>query len=698
MGANSEYARWTFWIRWAVALVCALVTGGLVASLQRTRLEFLSQRFESELLSTEKVVRLLSRTTVIENGIRFGSGQMVEAVLNHCIRGETQIAALAVWDIQSGNLLSNTVSPTGLFTGAPEFLSHLKAPIHAGFHTEWLSLPKAQNEASSLVVFALPVEQEDEPVGVLAAYVDVAGVLNKAEPGASAVALVGSEPGGALSISQPLGRIRPTVYLRVPASQWLPWALVSAVLCATFAHLLFWRIEFWSRKRREKQRARDALYDQALQVTHDIRSPVSALWSILPRTDFREKADRELFTECVRRMHQIAEDLLAKYRRQDSNPGFAHLGHAVLQAVAECRAAESQRRPTLRVVFPDLLKWSTCVALDPEVARRALVILVQNAIEAAESRSPLVEIGWQVQGNLVDLWIWHNGKLGGKKLTSHGLGTRYLQTVFGVAPQPRAVVRGARSGIEVHLLLQRRIPEVDFADRILIATHQPLIVLDDDATVFARVKERVRGSNALYFATGKQQLEEVLIQSGTNGVFLVDFRLAPNEFSGPEVLQQSGARGPSYLVTSFPEDPGVLIASARWSMPIVAKSTLTEIPFVEQSQAAAFVLLDDDLLTRRSWEISAASRGIRLKAFADLDEATLREIENADACFVDGGLLVAKPDALDILAAHGPHQIFITTGAPERAVPFLSRVHGVLNKRPPWDNPDFCFQFNSSVS
>lgn len=678
-------------MRWSVALICALVTGGLVASLQRTRLNFLSHRFEAELLSTEKVVRLLSRTTVIENGIRFGSGQMVEAVLNHCIRGETQIAALAVWDNQSGVLLSNTVSPTGLFTGAPEFLSHLKPPINAGFTAEWFALP-------SLVAFSLPVEQDDEQVGVLAAYVNIAEVLNKAEPGAGAAALVGSDTGGALSISQPLRRVQPTIYLQVPASQWLPWALLWAVACAAFAHLLFWRVEVWSRKKREKQRARDALYDQALQVTHDIRSPVSALWSILPRTEFREKADRELFTECVRRMHQIAEDLLAKYRRQDSNPGFAHLGHAVLQAVAECRAAESQRRPTLQVVFPESLEWSACVALDPEVVRRALVILVQNAIEAAEADSPLVEICWKVRGEAVDLWIWHNGKLGGKKLTSHGLGTRYLQTVFQTAPQPRVVMRGARQWIEVHLILQRKIPDADFADRIVVAASRPVIVLDDDATVYVRVKDRVGRRSPLHFATGKVELEEVLRHSGTNGVFLVDFRLAPNEFSGPEVLQQAGVRGPRYLVTSFPEDPGVLVASARWGMPVVAKSTLTEIPFVEQTKATAFVLVDDDSLTRRSWEVSAASRGIRLKVFADLDETALLAIEKDDACFVDGGLLVANPGALDLLTAHGPCQIFITTGAPERAAPFLSRVQGVLNKRPPWDNPDFCFQSNSSVS
>jgi hypothetical protein len=150
---------------------------------------------------------------------------------------------------------------------------------------------------------------------------------------------------------QPLRRIKPTVFLEVPASQWLPWALGWALVCATFAHLLVCRIEYWSQKKERSSEPADALYEQALQVTHDIRSPVSALWSILPRTDFREKADRELFTECVRRMHQIAEDLLAKYRRQDCNPGFAHLGHAVLQAVAECRAAESQRRPTLQVAF-----------------------------------------------------------------------------------------------------------------------------------------------------------------------------------------------------------------------------------------------------------------------------------------------------------------------------------------------------------
>lgn len=698
MDAKAGNSKWAFCLRWAVALLCALVTGGLVASVQQTRLGFLRQRFEAELLSTEKVVRLLSRTTVIENGIRFGSGQMVEAVLNHCIRGETQIAALAVWDIQSGALLSNTVSPTGLFTGPPEFLSQVKPTIDAGFSSEWLVLPQLKSESSTLVAFSLPVEQDDEPVGVLAAYVDVTQALNKVEPGAGTALRISGEKGSALSISQSLSRIRPTVFLEVPASHWLPWAFGWAVVCATLAHLLVWRMMYWSRKKQEKQRARDALYEQALQVTHDIRSPVSALWSILPRTDFREKADRELFTECVRRMHQIAEDLLAKYRRQDSNPGFAHLGHAVLQAVAECRAAESQRRPTLQVTFPDSLEWSACVALDPEVLRRALVILVQNAIEAAQASSPLVEICWRVRAEAVELWIWHNGKLGGKKLTSHGLGTRYLQTVFGAAPQPCSVVRGEQQWIEVHLVMPRMTPGADFADRIVIVADKPLIVLDDDATVFARVKDRLVGRSSIYFATGKTQLEEVLLLSGKSGVFLVDFRLAPNEFSGPEVLQQAAVCGPRYLVTSFPEDPGVRIASARWQMPIVAKSTLSEIPFVEEARAKAFVLLDDDFLTRRSWEVSAASRGIRLKVFADLNEAALREIEKEDACFVDAGLLVAKPSALDTLAAHGPHPIFITTGAPERATPFLSRVHGVLNKRPPWDNPDFCFQTDSSVS
>jgi signal transduction histidine kinase len=669
-----------------------------VASLQRTRLGYLRQRFETELLSTEKVVRLLSRTTVIENGIRFGSGQMVEAVLNHCIRGETQIAALAVWDMQSGALLSNTVSPTGLFTGSPDFLSHLKAPMDPGFGSEWLALPPLNHESPLLVVFSLPVEQDDEPVGVLTAYVDLAQALNKAEPGAGTATRVARERASALSISQPLNRIQPTVFLEIPVSQWLPWALGWAVVCAILARLLVWRIEFWRHKKREKQRARDALYEQALQVTHDIRSPVSALWSILPRTDFREKADRELFTECVRRMYQIAEDLLAKYRLQDSNPGFAHLGHAVLQAVAECRAAESQRRPTLQVGFAQSLEWSACVALDPEVLRRALVILVQNAIEAADVSSPLVEISWRVQAEAVDFWIWHNGKLGGKKLTSHGLGTRYLQSVFGTAPQPSPVIRRAQKWIEVHLVMQRKMPKADFADQVVIAADKPLIVLDDDATVFARIKERVGERTSLYFAAGKAQLEELLLRSGSDGIFLVDFRLAPNEFSGPEVVLQSGVCGPRYLVTSFPEDPGVLTASVRWNMPIISKSTLGEIPFVEKARTKAFVLLDDDFLTRRSWEVSAAARGIRLKVFSDLNEAALQEIEEEDACFVDGGLLVAKPSALDTLVARGPRQIFITTGAPERAAPFLSRVHGVLNKRPPWDNPDFCFQTDSSVS
>ncbi len=698
MDASTENSKWIFCARWVIALFFALATIAWVVSLQRTRLEFLSHRFESELLSTEKVVRLLSRTTVIENGIRFGSGQMVEAVLNHCIRGEAQIAALAVWDIQSGTLLSNTVSPTGLFTGTPEFLLHLKPPTNAGFAAEWFGLPQSNSEAPLLVGFSLPVEQDEEPVGVLAAYVAVAEVLNKVEPGAGAAALIGADEGGVLSIAEPLGRVQPRVFLQVPASHWLPWGIIWAFTAAALAHLVFWRSEFWIRKRREKQRARDALYEQALQVTHDIRSPVSALWSILPRTDFREKADRELFTQCVRRMHQIAEDLLAKYRRQDSNPGFAHLGQAVLQAVAECRAAESQRRPGLKVVFSKSQEWSTCIALDPEVVRRALVILVQNAIEAAPSESPVVEIGWKSHRELVDLWIRHNGKIGGRKLTSHGLGTRYLQTVFHSAPQPRAVVRDARQWIEVQLVLQRRIPDADFANRIVFSRREPITVLDDDATVYARVSERIAERCPLYFASSKVELEESLVRSGGGGVFLVDFRLAPNEFSGPEALQLSEAQGPRYLVTSFPEDPGVLIASSRWNMPIVAKSTLTEIPFVERTELAAFVLVDDDSLTRRSWEVSAASRGIRLKVFAELNEVALQEIEKDDACFVDGGLLVARPTALDVLAAHGPHRIFITTGAPERAAPFLSRVHGVVNKRPPWDNPDFCFQPNSSVS
>jgi hypothetical protein len=181
-------------------------------------------------------------------------------------------------------------------------------------------------------------------------------------------------------------------------------------------------------------------------------------------------------------------------------------------------------------LLSDPLEWSTCVALDPEVLRRALVILVQDAIEAAHSSYPLVEICWRVRAEAVDLWIWHNGKLGGRKLTSHGLGTRYLQTVLEWRRSLAGWFGRAKPWIKVHLVMQRRVPEADFADRIVIAADQPLVVLDDDVTVFARIRDRIPGNCSVHFAAGKAQLAEVLLVSGKSGVFLVDFRLAPNEF------------------------------------------------------------------------------------------------------------------------------------------------------------------------
>lgn len=99
-----------------------------------------------------------------------------------------------------------------------------------------------------------------------------------------------------------------------------------------------------------------------------------------------------------------------------------------------------------------------------------------------------------------------------------------------------------------------------------------------------------------------------------------------------------------------------------------------------------YVLVDDDPLIRRGWEIAARESGIKLKTFSSGKEALAAPLPlDAKLCFDlklgqgESGIALAKT-----FFERGHRFIFLTTGMPPQFVAKPDWICGVLEKDPPW--------------
>jgi hypothetical protein len=108
----------------------------------------------------------------------------------------------------------------------------------------------------------------------------------------------------------------------------------------------------------------------------------------------------------------------------------------------------------------------------------------------------------------------------------------------------------------------------------------------------------------------------------------------------------------------------------------------------KSSEGCDAVLIDDDPLVRRNWELSAAKAGVRIKTFSSAAEFMISaaDLDRSTAVYVDSWLGNEEHGVEESkrIFDMGFRDIYLATGDVRAGAGASGHLKGTIGKTPPW--------------
>jgi len=155
----------------------------------------------------------------------------------------------------------------------------------------------------------------------------------------------------------------------------------------------------------EKNRA---IVDISRQVAHDIRSPLTALNIFASTVKGLSDEHKQVAVQAIRRIDQIASDLLQKSKAQKGDHQLSDLNLLIKQVVSE-KKLEYQNRPLIKIEYSNPAASEPMGAIDAAEFSRVISNLMNNSIEAIGVSEGETKVSLRVYENESEIFISDNG-------------------------------------------------------------------------------------------------------------------------------------------------------------------------------------------------------------------------------------------------------------------------------------------------
>lgn len=348
----------------------------------------------------------------------------------------------------------------------------------------------------------------------------------------------------------------------------------------------------------------------ARQVTHDIRSPLAALDTLLSLIQDLPEEQRVLLRTAVGRIRDLSNNLLNKTKPSataataksigvDSKPSATaseYLAGLVESVISEKRQHRSHT--DVEILFePDASTYDVFVPVEPDQMRRVLSNLLDNALEALD-KPGRISISLQREEQQVELLIRDNGRgipaailptlmehgrTYGKPGGS-GLGLAYARECIDAWGGLIRLDSVEDEGTTISLQLPRSIPPVWFVSALQVSSRTIVVVIDDDDSIHEVWKNRIRQQvpeMRLIHCTNLDQLErfcEAHRGDSDDILYLCDFEFRGAKENGLSAIEQLEIAAASVLVTSRAEEPALRKRCLDLGVPLLPKSAAAVVP------------------------------------------------------------------------------------------------------------------------
>jgi signal transduction histidine kinase len=484
-------------------------------------------------------------------------------------------------------------------------------------------------------------------------------------------------------------------------------------------------------KKYEERKAASVLIDVSMQVSHDLRSPLSALNSMLGQLSQIPEAQRVMMRSAIQRMNDIANQLLDKgkqvqkqinsnstepFESQPVNKFSTQLLSPLIDSILSEKRTLFRDKQGVELEADLNQGYGLFAKINAIELKRTISNLITNAVEALPNNIGKVIVAVKKSNDVeVSIIITDNGKgipehilkkLGemgvthGKEGTQSGSGLGVYHAKKTVEESGGQFIIQSRegSGTTITMIFNKATAPKWFVEKLTLTPGMVVTSLDDDISIHQIWKGRFESKKVSEF-----DIEHMTFTSGPDfktwvtsqahvaksaRLYLVDYELLNQNATGLDIIEGLGIGAHAILVTSRYEEDRIRERCERLGVRLIPKAMAGFVP-IEIAKPKEFVdgiLLDDDDLVHACWAMDAKSKNKKLIGFQNVDEFFARadEFDFSSPLFVDSNLgsglkgEVVSKRAFEL----GFKNVYLCTGYEPDSFPTMPWLKGIVPKDP----------------
>lgn len=404
----------------------------------------------------------------------------------------------------------------------------------------------------------------------------------------------------------------------------------------------------------------EAAIQVAKQVSHDIRSPLSALTLLTGGLMELPEDKRILVRNAVARINDIANTLLTKSKAkvidgEQKLPSSCDSRDAILLSpLIDCLVSEKRihyrEKQNIHIDADISQAYGLFATINATELKRTISNLINNAVEAFPDENGTVTVAVRNYSEKVSIVIQDNGKgvpeqilrkLGqigvshGKEGTQSGsgLGVYHAKKTVEDAEGSFQVQSREGTGTTITITFKKAKAPKWFVEKLILSPNMTIASLDDDISIHQIWKGRFESKNIselgidhLTFTSGvdfkvwlsKQTHQQVKSQR----LFLVDYELLNQNATGLDIIEELNLAANAILVTSRYEEHRIRERCERLGVRLIPKAMAGFVP-IEITKPKEFfdcILLDDDSLVHSCWQMDAINKNKKFVGFYNADD------------------------------------------------------------------------------
>lgn len=328
----------------------------------------------------------------------------------------------------------------------------------------------------------------------------------------------------------------------------------------------------------------------ANQVAHDIRSPLSALDSILNYTTDLPSEEATIVRLAVARINDIANNLLDVGRETETFQPRIEMLSPVIESIISEKRTQYKHLNNLVIEFtPSASKQGHFVNVVKHDLKNILSNIINNSVESFvdSSHTNSVIIDCSITNKLCQISVKDNGagipdsvlekifkeKYSYGKPNGNGIGLYSAKEMLAKYNGHIEIESEVNKGTIVKILLPHSITPLWFCKE-LIVSKKKICIIDDDKSIhqlwFTKFKALRLNLQISYLTTFPTQVDE-------DTLYLVDYEFTNQDFNGLDKIISLKMKD-SYLVTSHFENTQIQMKAMKHGIEIISKNLISSLP------------------------------------------------------------------------------------------------------------------------